>query len=156
MISQTVAMKQLENNYSWELSECVEYYEGYKYQYASDYVFEIPEGFPTNVEFKSEYIEIKGDRVKVKRGYASDGPSGPTIDTPSFMRGAFEHDPMYQLLRMGVYPPECRIFADRGIIARAKKSGMWFPRRWWTYAGLRYFGANAASPSSVKKILRAY
>jgi len=156
VISQTIAMKQLENNHSWELSECVEYYEGYKYQYASDYVFQIPKEFPQGVRFKSEYIEVKGDRCRVSRGYASDGPSGPTFDTPSFMRGAFEHDPLYQLLRMGVFPQECRQFADKAIIARAKKSGMWWPRRWWTHAGLKLFGANAASPSSVKKILRAY
>jgi len=35
----------------------------------------------------------------ISAGYSSDGPSGPTIDTKSFMLGAFVHDALYEMLR---------------------------------------------------------
>ena len=31
----------------------------------------------------------------IRPGYAWDGPSGPTFDTPSFMRGSLIHDVLY-------------------------------------------------------------
>ncbi len=31
----------------------------------------------------------------ISAGYSSDGPSAPTIDTKSFMLGAFVHDALY-------------------------------------------------------------
>lgn len=39
----------------------------------------------------------------IEPGYSSDGPSGPTIDTPDIMPGATgAHDPGYELLRNGM------------------------------------------------------
>jgi len=40
----------------------------------------------------------------IREGYRSDGPSGLTVDTPSFMGGAFSHDVKFQMLRMGLLP----------------------------------------------------
>ena len=39
----------------------------------------------------------------ISAGYSSDGPSGPTIDTKSFMLGAFVHDALYEMLRQGKF-----------------------------------------------------
>lgn len=140
----------------WIESEYVEYKSGYKYQFAADYVFPLPPGFPQSVYWQGEYIEVRGPLVKVIKSYSTDGPSGPTIDTDTFMRGAFEHDPLYQLLRLGVFPPEFREDADKWILERTKRSGMVWFRRWWVYKGLHWFGSKAADPSSKKPILRAY
>jgi hypothetical protein len=35
------------------------------------------------------------------KGYAWNGPSGPTLDTRNFMRGSLVHDALYQLMREG-------------------------------------------------------
>jgi len=37
--------------------------------------------------------------MTIKNGYRWDGPSGPTIDTPSFMRSSAVHDCFFQALR---------------------------------------------------------
>lgn len=37
--------------------------------------------------------------ITAKEGYKWDGPSGITVDTPSFMRGSLFHDIFYQILR---------------------------------------------------------
>ena len=43
-------------------------------------------------------LNTKGHLI-IKRSYAWDGPSGPTIDTKNFMRGSLVHDALYQLMR---------------------------------------------------------
>lgn len=52
-----------------------------------------------------EYFSLnKNGLLTVKKGYRSDGPSGWTMDTPSFMRGAIGvHDPLFQMLRDGLF-----------------------------------------------------
>ena len=52
-------------------------------------------------EIDHKYFSLKSDGLlTVKKGYRSDGPSGWTFDTPSFMRGAIGvHDPLFQMFR---------------------------------------------------------
>ena len=125
---------------------------GYKYQVRSDYVFKLPEYYPMDVVYEGRFIEVAGGYCSIKRGYASDGPSGPTFDTKTFMRGAFQHDAVYQLLRLGVFPQEYRDAADRQLVETCKEDGMSWPRRKWVYYGLKYAGAAAAKPKNIKKI----
>ena len=67
-------------------------------------------GFAAN----SDYLSLTEEgRLEVKRTYAWDGPSGPTIDTRNFMRGSLVHDALYQLIRLEVLPPESRKRADQ-------------------------------------------
>lgn len=52
---------------------------------------------------KTEFFELDELGVlTIKAGYRWDGPSGPTIDTPSFMRSSATHDCFFQMLRMGL------------------------------------------------------
>ena len=55
------------------------------------------------ISAKTAFIQLtaKG-KLTIKRGYAWDGPSGPTIDTKTFMRGSLVHDALYQLMRLKV------------------------------------------------------
>lgn len=46
--------------------------------------------------------------LTIKKGYRWDGPSGPTIDTASFMRSSAVHDCFYQILRLGLIEDELR------------------------------------------------
>ena len=80
----------------------------------------------------------------VRRGYAWDGPSGPTIDTKSFMRASVVHDVFYQCLREGLLPPSRRKLADRELIRYAKLDGMNPIRRFYAFWSLRAFAGGAA------------
>ena len=77
------------------------YREGYKYQLASTYRVQ------TNIlpiaDIVTDYILLSVTGFfTIRQGYAWDGPSGPTIDTKSAMRGSLVHDAGYQILRLGL------------------------------------------------------
>lgn len=95
--------------------------------------------------------------LTIRAGYMSDGPSGPTYDTESFMRGAFVHDALYQALRMGVLLGQLvgtngavwdhdriRLCADRWIQIICIQDGMFHFRAAYVYRALRMFGAKHA------------
>ena len=90
-------------------------------------------------------INEKGD-LTVKKGYAWDGPSGPTIDTKSFMRGSLIHDALYQLMREKKIDQSERLKADKILQHICLECGMSKIRAWWVYYALRLFGAGSAKP----------
>ncbi len=77
----------------------VRYRGGYKYQLENDFQVQVSVKplAPTSV---SGFIDLDSEgRLSIYRKYAWDGPSGPTVDTVNFMRGALVHDALYQLMR---------------------------------------------------------
>jgi hypothetical protein len=83
----------------------------YKYNLHSDVTFQA----------KIQILKVRGSRfvtidkngnLRIKKGYAWDGPSGPTIDTKNFMRGSLIHDALYQLMREGIIAQHQRKRAD--------------------------------------------
>ena len=92
--------------------------------------------------------------LKIKSGYQWDGPSGPTLDTKTFMRGSLVHDGLYQLLREGVLGSRAseawesnRLLADLELVNLCKQDGMFWLRRQWVYRALRWGGSSAAEPN---------
>ena len=85
-----------------------------------------------------------GNRLVIYPGYAWDGPSGPAVDTPKFMLPSLVHDVLYQMMREGVIPPDYKRHADKEMRRLAKATGMWAPRRWWSYTAVKWFGGNSA------------
>lgn len=129
----------------------MKYKKGYKYQLVEDVSFRTalcpPQGIVTY------YITLPVDgRMTVRRGYAWDGPSGPTIDTKNSMRATLFHDAAYQLLRQGLLEPEWRTAIDLEFDRFLKYDGMskWRRKLWIT--GLKWFGASAADPKNQKKV----
>ena len=125
------------------IDEQLFYRDGYKYQSDRDFRILIKELQGYSVE--TRFISLTPDGLfTVRAGYAWDGASGPTWDTPSSMRGALVHDALYQLMRMGLLPQAVRPIADAvaGLIWRA--DGMWAgrARAWWR--AVRLFAAYAA------------
>jgi hypothetical protein len=115
----------------------VKYRDGYRYILAEDYIHEYT-GI-LGYDIKTDFIELDiNGRLLIKKYYASDGPSGPTIDTKSFMRGAFVHDALYQLMVEGLIPWSYRDQIDRLLISICKKDGMCWVRRQWVHAGVKY------------------
>jgi hypothetical protein len=85
--------------------------------------------------------------LTIKQGYAWDGPSGPTVDTHTFMRGSLVHDVLYQLMREGKIGQDQRKRADQILREICLSDGMAKVRASWVYAGVRAGGAASARPN---------
>ena len=129
----------------------IRYRSGYKYQLAEDYTFELHPAFP-DVRYSGDFISVFGRTVTLHNGYACDGPSGPTIDTKTFMRASFEHDGTFQLIRKGIYSIHFRKYANVKLRETCKEDGMAWVRRQWVYFGLKVFSRKAASSKSIKPV----
>jgi hypothetical protein len=105
----------------------------------------------------TEYIDLNADgQLVIKKGYAWDGPSGPSFDTKNFMRGSLIHDALYQLMRQEhISKDQWRDKADRELQRFCREDGMTKIRAWWVYKALSRWGDPAASPESKKEIREA-
>ncbi|MDH4027916.1 MAG: hypothetical protein OEU95_03680 [Nitrospirota bacterium] len=100
-------------------------------------------------EIDTPYLKLNKDgMLEIGKGYAWDGPSGPTIDTLNFMRGSLLHDALYQLIRMEKIPYSCKDHADRLLQRTCIEDGMSKFRAWYVYQAVKWFGAEAARPGS--------
>lgn len=122
----------------------IKYREGYKYQLVEDYRVSVP---IMNRDIDTPYIRLTPEgTLTIHRGYAWDGPSGPTIDTRDFMRGALVHDALYQLMRdHGLEKDLHRETADRTMRYMCLEDGMGWFRAWYCYWAVRLFGDKSAS-----------
>lgn len=134
---------------------CIAYNGGYKYQLKEGCTVPIEIRPPSPID--TEYIGLDTDgNLTIRKGYAWDGPSGPTIDTPTFMRGSLVHDALYQLMReRHLDNGRHREAADRILQRICKEDGMWSLRAWWVYQGVRLFADPAADPASKRPTTRA-
>ncbi len=136
------------------LDHCVRYRSGYKYQLSAPYRTCVRVS-PTK-SVKTEYISLTEDGALVlERGYAWDGPSGPTFDTKNFMRASLVHDALYQLMRLGRLEASCRKDIDCEMRRMCREDGMSRVRAWWTHAAVARFGDPAASPENRKAVHEA-
>ena len=129
----------------------------YKYQLTKTYTLSVEE-CPSLmmcidcIDINTEFISLlTAGSIHIKRGYAWDGPSGPSIDTDTFMRGSLVHDALYQLIREGQLQGVCRKPADHVIHDLCIYDGMHPFRAWYVLKTLRLFGGFAARPGRVKK-----
>jgi hypothetical protein len=126
------------------------YKAGYKYQLKRDYIYRLQDSF-TRVarEIETDFLWLGEHNILiVKKGYAWDGPSGPTVDTRNFMRGSLVHDALYQLIRLqeldkNVY----RILADETLYHICRQDGMSLLRACNIYYSLRVLGNPSARPT---------
>ncbi len=132
----------------------MKYRKGYKYQLAEaeKFVTTIRPGYVINTEFI--HLAAKG-RLMVRRGYAWDGPSGPTWDTKNSMRGSLYHDAIYQLIRQGRLNPKWRAMADKEFGGYLQDDGMSRLRSYFWVRELKNFGGPSADPRNRKKIFTA-
>lgn len=118
---------------------------GYKYQLTAD------TGCDTVLRcgdaVGNDFVHLTGEgRLTIRRGYAWDGPSGPTLDTRSFMRGSLVHDALYQLMREGLLDGTFREPADRLLQKLCLDDGMPAWRAAYVYRMVRWFGGRSAAP----------
>lgn len=129
----------------------IKYVSGYKYQLHETYSIKLPFSVP-DISMDHEFLKVEGGVLTVSQGYAWDGPSGPTIDTPSFMRGSLVHDALYQLMRDGLIDQSCRERADKLLRDLCIEDGMSWVRAAYVYESVREFGSSCAKISSQKVI----
>lgn len=128
----------------------IRYRSGYKYQLAE--IYSISVVIQPDEPVETEYIELSDEGLlTLKAGYAWDGPSGPTVDTKSFMRGSLVHDALYQLMRNGHLPAGCRLDADQELHRICLEDGMTRFRAWYILWGVRKGAGFAADPKSKKQ-----
>jgi hypothetical protein len=130
----------------------IRYRSGYKYQLTEAYSVKV--SVIPQEPIKTGFVALGTDgTLAIRRGYAWDGPSGPTIDTKNFMRGSLVHDALYQLMRdAGLSKDQWRDEADLELKRICLEDGMTRLRAWWVHRGARLGGDPSASPESSKEI----
>ena len=122
----------------------------WKYKLWADYSIVVTGIHPDPADYG--YLELTVDNgittLMIRTGYTWDGPSGPTWDTKTFMRGSLVHDALYQLLREGHLPPNDRKRADEILREICLADGMAKVRAWWVSRGVR-IGAKKSSRSDL-------
>jgi hypothetical protein len=104
----------------------------------------------------TDYLAFEPEGIlTIAKGYAWDGPSGPAVDTPSFMRASLVHDALYQLIRDGQLGMSYRDEADRALYDLCIEDGMFRPRAWLAHQAVRMFGKPAADPKHRRPVLYA-
>jgi len=146
--TETEIVIQPESKFNW-----LEYRAGYKYQLAKDYTHHIP---IFGYEIDAEFLQLnKEGYLTLKKGYATDGPSGPTWDTTSSIRASFVHDGIYWLIRNGRIDKKYKEIGDKIFRDICIDDGMWKFRANWWYRALIGGGVHSTYPSNEKTILRA-
>lgn len=124
----------------------------YKYQLEEDLFYQTNFRFDADI-FIAGYIYLdKNGLLRIYRGYAWDGASGPTIDTKSSIRGSCIHDALYQLIREGLLDISLRESADIILEKVCIEDGMFS----WRAAYWRFFVskfAKSAAESKNRKII---
>ena len=131
----------------------IKYRAGYKYQLAEDTekMTKII-GYSVKTQFIKLYVS---GLMRIKSGYAWDGPSGIAFDTPDFMRGSLYHDAGYELLRKELLPQSERPIIDSLLMEICLEDGMPEFRADYVFHGVSTFGGKYADPGNKKKILIA-
>lgn len=144
-------------------SKHVYYTKGYKYRVQETIITETRLRPAREIAGPGMILTREGTFI-ILPGYPSDGPSGITIDTKTFMKGAFVHDGGYHMLRQdSVTGIRVDIVDDDGtvIVKNAnferireefdiilynlnEKSGMIEFRNKYVFAGVRKFGRSSA------------
>ena len=121
------------------------YYEGYKYQLRKDFTIQLM--FAPDRFIYTAFIRLDTTGyLSIREGYAWDGPSGPTVDTPDFMRGSLVHDALYQLMRdLYLDKGKYRKLADQELYRICREDGMNWVRAKYVYTAVRIAGDSSAT-----------
>lgn len=135
---------------------CIYYRAGYEYQLARDYTVYVGGEIRPAADIAAGFLALTRDGwLSMRCGYAWDGPSGPTLDTATGMRGSLVHDALYQLIRGQHLGRAMRAPADRVFYRILREDEMlWLRARYW-YRGVRLGGGPSADPANHKPVLLA-
>jgi len=116
----------------------------------------IPTGIRPERDCNAGFCRLSTDGVlTIYEGYAWDGPSGPAIDTPNWMRASLVHDALYQLIRVTSLSSTTRKAADVLMYDILIEDGMSRFRAKYSYWGVRAFGRRATKKRKPSAVLTA-
>jgi hypothetical protein len=123
---------------------------GFKYQLHQDYAIQVESVIPVPSAgldgVTTPWLSFTPQgQLTIKAGYAWDGPSGPTKDSSSAMRGALVHDALYQLMRMRMIHLDFRDEIDNLFWRIIREDGMNRVRAFFWWRAVRRFAGDAAS-----------
>lgn len=121
----------------------------YKYRLMADYQVDtgLKRDGTDTARVPGDYVTLQPDgTMRIQQGYAWDGPSGPTFDTKTFMRGSLVHDAFYQLIREKKLSEGDRAFADRLLRDHCREDGMSAIRAYYVWKAVAWFGGSSAAP----------
>lgn len=131
----------------------MKYRDSYKYQLYED------ETFITGIygkEIHTDFIDLFANGILIcRKGYAWDGASGPTWDTPSSMRASLIHDAGYQLMREGLLPLDYKVVFDGLFYLKLLDDGMSRVRAYIWYKAVLWFAKGSTLPEHDRPILQA-
>jgi hypothetical protein len=87
----------------------------------------------------TEYFLLSKGFLYIYPHYAWDGPSGPTVDTKTFMRGSLVHDAICQLCEQGLIDKKYRKVGDELLRKICLEDGMSKFRAWYVYNAVRMY-----------------
>ena len=129
------------------MTDCISYKKGYKYQLAKTYNIKI-EIKPLE-HILTHFIDLATDgTLIIRKGYAWDGCSGPTLDDKTNMRGGLIHDALYQIIRQEYLGQAYRAIADKILKGVCLEDGMCKVRAWYYYHAVKKFAKFAADPGN--------
>jgi len=99
-----------------------------------------------NPEGRGNIRLLKGGLLTLAHGFWWNGPSGPTVDTKTFMRGSLVHDALYRLIRVGLIPFHYRDYADALLYQICKEDGMVGFRAKYAFQAVHTGGVDSALP----------
>ncbi|EMO29412.1 hypothetical protein LEP1GSC170_1210 [Leptospira interrogans serovar Bataviae str. HAI135] len=136
------------------------------YKNLKNYKYELVRSYDYQTNIKTDSRVHVGHRIKtfvsldpdgllhIEAGYAWDGPSGPTFDTKTFMRGSLVHDALYQLMREEKLDHiKYRDTADQILKKICLEDGMSAFRAAYVYRFVSWFGGSSAKPTDETKEL---
>jgi hypothetical protein len=127
---------------------CIHFAEGYKYQLTRNHEEQLAYIRPPH-DILTPWVDLYASGLLVlKFGYASDGSSGPTVQTKNTFRGSFVHDGLFQLIRLGLLGPDYFDPANRELHRILLEDGMSRIRAWWWLEGVQRFGKPFSDPAN--------
>lgn len=128
------------------------YKSGYKYQAFETYEVSVSVHPQEHLAIDKFLELLTNGTLRIYKGYAWDGASGPAMDTKTIMRGALIHDALYQLMRTGKLAQKWRKQADKELFRACLQDGMWRIRAYWVYWAVRIFAKKAAMVGMEKRV----
>jgi|WetSurMetagenome_2_1015567.scaffolds.fasta_scaffold00567_10 hypothetical protein len=132
---------------------CYRKLKGFKYATTKEHIFETGiTGFTIDEEYFS--LDTTGKLI-IKCGYSWNG-ANCFPDLESIMRGSLVHDCGYQLIRMGLLPPNYKDTFDRIIQRECVKDGMnlWLADK--VYWAVKRFGKGSCLAGTEGKELKLH
>lgn len=132
-------------------SKSMFYSAGFEYQLRED--FFIQTGIRPEVPARFLFVELNTEgMLLIKRGWAWDGASGPTLDTRSSMVAAMVHDALYGLMKRELLAKKYKAEADKLFYNLLIEDGMWKWRAGVWYEAVKDLGCDALRrPERIKE-----